>query len=77
MVKVTPAGEIYLNGKEVGEPELEEELARLKETGGAIWYDRENPEMEPTPFQWAISQKLADAEMPMYLLNEDEEDREE
>ncbi len=69
MVKGTPAGEIYLNDRLVTEPELDQELTRLQQVGGSIWYDRENPEKEPTPAQWAVSQKLADAELPMYLLN--------
>jgi hypothetical protein len=48
-VKVTPSGQIHLNGAPVNAGELSEALHRLRDVGGEVWYYRERPDQEPSP----------------------------
>jgi len=48
-VKVTPSGQIRLNGTPVDAGELSEALRQLKDEGGEVWYYRERPHQEPSP----------------------------
>jgi hypothetical protein len=66
MVKVD--GMIYLNKKQVLPVDLDTELVRLKQVGGAIWYCREFPEREPTEAQFAVFKKITEARLPIQLV---------
>ncbi|MFQ5846665.1 MAG: hypothetical protein ACE5IQ_03215 [Candidatus Methylomirabilales bacterium] len=46
-VKIDRAGTIYLSGKTSTLEELKQEVVRLKQANGIIWYFRENPQDEP------------------------------
>ncbi len=46
-VSVLASGKVLLNGSESTLPALSTEFERLKSSGGAVWYYRENPQSEP------------------------------
>ncbi len=70
-VKVDRVGTIYLNGKTVNIEELKQEFARLKQSKGAVWYYRDNPQGEPSAQAMAVIQAVIDAQLPVKLLDKD------
>ncbi|MFQ5545714.1 MAG: hypothetical protein ACE5FE_07035 [Acidiferrobacterales bacterium] len=70
-VKVDRAGTIYFNGKTVTTEELKQEFARLKQSKGAVWYYRENPQGEPSAQAMEVIQAIVDAQLPVKLLEKD------
>ena len=66
-VRVDRTGTIYLNGKIVTIEGLQQELSRLKQGNGAVWYYRENPQGEPPPQAMAVIQAIVDAHLPVRL----------
>ena len=48
-VSALSSGKLFLNGKPTNLQSLDTEFQRLKATGGAVWYYRENPQSEPSP----------------------------
>ncbi|MEE8624716.1 MAG: hypothetical protein V3T19_05195 [Acidiferrobacterales bacterium] len=70
-VKVTQAGTIYLGGKFVTLGELKQELARLKQVNGTVWYYRDNPQGEPPPQAMAVIQAIVAAKIPVKMHEKD------
>ena len=70
-IKVTQEGNIYINNQLVSEPDFVRELERLKAVGGAVDYYRESPELEPTPAQFRVFQKIVEARLPVKLSEKD------
>jgi hypothetical protein len=69
---VDKAGRVSLKRKSVTLGELEREFARLKKTGGEVWYYRENPEADAPPPQASEVIKLVTAAaLPILLLEVD------
>jgi biopolymer transport protein ExbD len=61
-IKVTRAGEIYLQGKLVTFEELEKELANLRQMKGAVWYYSEDSSQ---PVSDAVKGAIIKARLPM------------
>ena len=66
-IKVTRAGEIYLQEKLVTFEELEKELANLRQTKGAVWYYPEDPSH---PVSAAVKGAIIKTRLPMKVTNE-------
>jgi hypothetical protein len=70
-VKVDRTGAIHLNGRVVTMEALTQELARLKQSIGAVWYYRENPQGEPPPQALAVVKAIIDAQLPVRMVERD------
>lgn len=72
-LSVGKAGEISWNRTRIPLDELELELQRLKEEGGAIWYYRVNPHMEPNDSQIEVIEVVAKSMIPVRLVENEAE----
>lgn len=69
VAKVTAlsSGRLLLNGSEITVQTLGAELERLKANGGAVWYDRENPQRKPSPQAMAVIEQVVRHQLPVSL----------
>ena len=66
-IKVTAAGQLYINKEPATFEEVTKELQRVKELEGIVWYYRENGEQDPTSEQMPIVQALVEKVVELKL----------
>jgi hypothetical protein len=66
-IKVDQAGEIYLNKKAVTLEELRQELVKLKQTNGGVWYRLEDPSH---PQAKAVRKAIMESQLPIKITQE-------
>ena len=66
-VTVTSGGDITADGQPVTLDQLALKFAELKESGGAVWYHRENPAGEPHPNAMKVIALLIENKLPVRL----------
>ena len=72
-VKVTQAGNIFLNGKAISLEDLKNNFVELKAKNGRVWYYRDNPQGEPAEQAMKVIQAIVDAKLPVRLCTTEEE----
>jgi hypothetical protein len=66
-IKVDQAGEIYVDRRHVTLEELRQELAKLRQSGGGIWYNLEDPSH---PQARAVQKDIIDSHLPIKITRE-------
>ena len=72
-VKVTQAGNIFLNGMATSLEDLKKDLVELKAKNGRVWYYRDNAKGEPAEQAMKVIQAIVDAKLPIRLCQTEEE----
>jgi hypothetical protein len=70
-VKVTQAGDIYLNGAKSNMDKIKAEFARLKKVNGMVWYYREAPEKPAPAAAESVMKAVIEARLPIKLFDKD------
>jgi hypothetical protein len=71
-LKVTQAGDVYLDGRLKTPDEAFAELERLKREGGAVLYYREDgPQHQPHPNGLKVIHKIEELRLPVALSEKD------
>ena len=66
-IKVTQAGIMYLNSKQVSLEELKKALVELKAKNGSVWYYRENPQGEPPEQAMDVIKAIVEVKLPVRM----------
>lgn len=70
-LKVDRVGRLFLNGKPISLDELKQELALLRQAGGAVRFFHDNPGGENHPQAVAALQAIAAAKVSLRMQNTD------
>jgi hypothetical protein len=72
-IKLAQNGTIFLNGNPASLEDVKNNLAQLKSRNGLVRVFRENRHSEVTPQEAAVSQAIADANLPVKFCASEEE----